>query len=101
MLERSEAKENGSLNTSEQIDVLRKQRGWALLESLSSSPSVAFKLVESSAWLELLGILVGYGSFTKAWTARTGSAKTLSRLLWDPTTGPTLGKSSTVLLSSL
>mmetsp|Transcript_6988 Transcript_6988/g.16332 ORF Transcript_6988/g.16332 Transcript_6988/m.16332 type:complete len:3227 (-) Transcript_6988:18-9698(-) len=91
VLERSDATENGGANTSEQIDVLRKQRGWALLEALSSSPSVAFKLVESTAWLELLGILVGYGGFTKAWTARTGSAKTLSRLLWDPATGPKLG----------
>ncbi|CAJ1946333.1 unnamed protein product [Cylindrotheca closterium] len=90
VLERSDATENGGANTSEHIDVLRKQRGWALLEALSSSPSVAFKVVESTAWLELLGILVGYGGFTKAWTARTGSAKTLSRLLWDPTTGPKL-----------
>lgn len=91
VLERSDATENGGTNSSDQVDVLRKQRGWTLLEALSSSPSVAFKLVESSAWLELLGILVGYGSFTKAWTARTGAAKTLSRLLWDPTTGPKLG----------
>ncbi|KAL3930367.1 MAG: hypothetical protein SGBAC_011798 [Bacillariaceae sp.] len=90
VLERSDATGNGVANTSEQIDVLRKQRGWTLLEALSSSPSVAFKLVESTAWLELLGILVGYGHFTKAWTARTGGAKTLSRLLWDPTTGPKL-----------
>jgi len=90
VLERSDATENGGANSSDQIDVLRKQRGWTLLEALSSSPSVAFKLVESTAWLELLGILVGYGGFTKAWAARTGAAKTLSRLLWDPTTGPKL-----------
>jgi len=71
-----------------QSDTLRKQRGWMLLEALSSSPSVAVKLVESTAWLELLGILVGYSGFTKIWIARMGSAKTLSRLLWDPKTGP-------------
>ena len=91
MLERSDGTESGSASSSDQIDVLRKQRGWTLLEALSSSPSVAFKLVGSTAWLELLGILVGYGGFTKAWTARTGAAKTLSRLLWDPATGPKLG----------
>jgi hypothetical protein len=75
-----------------QNDILRKQRGWLLLESLSSTPSVATKLVQSSAWLELLGILVGYGGFTKIWIARMGAAKTLSRLLWDPQTGPVAGK---------
>jgi hypothetical protein len=74
------------------IDILRKQRGWSLLESLSSSPSVALKLIESSAWLELLGILVGYSGFTKIWIARIGAAKTLSRLLWDPEMGLLLGK---------
>lgn len=68
-------------------DMLRKQRGWTLLESLSSSPSIAQMIVESSAWLELLGILVGYKDFTKVWIARVGAAKTLSRLLWDPRTG--------------
>jgi hypothetical protein len=79
-------------STESQNDILRKQRGWLLLESLSSTPSVATKLVESSAWLELLGILVGYGGFTKIWIARMGAAKTLSRLLWDPKTGPVAGK---------
>jgi hypothetical protein len=78
--------------------MLRKQRGWALLESLSSSPSVAQKIVESSAWLELLGILVGYTEFTKVWIARVGAAKTLSRLLWDPKTGQSIGKSGLALL---
>ena len=74
-----------------QSEMLRKQRGWMLLESLSSSPAVAAKIVESTAWFELLGILIGYSGFTKVWTARTGSAKTLSRLLWDPKTGPVIG----------
>lgn len=78
-----------------QIDVLRKQRGWTLLETLSSSPSVANKIVETSAWLELLGILVGYAKFTKVWIARVGAAKTLSRLLWDPRTGQSIGEFST------
>ncbi|KAG7366914.1 heat shock protein DnaJ domain protein [Nitzschia inconspicua] len=73
-----------------QVDMLRKQRGWALLESLSSSPLVAEKIVDSSAWIELLGILIGYAGFTKVWIARAGAAKTLSRLLWDPQTGQTI-----------
>ena len=64
-----------------------------LLESLSSSSSIAGKIVESTAWIELLGILVGYSKFTKVWIARTGAAKTLSRLLWDPKTGPVIGES--------
>lgn len=85
VLERSDSQADA-----EQADILRKQRGWALMESLSSSPSIASKLCESTAWLELLGILVGYSSFTKVWIARTGAAKTLSRLLWDPKTGPVL-----------
>ena len=98
-----------------QTDILRKQRGWSLLESLSSTPSIASKLVSSTAWLELLGILVGYSGFTKVWIARMGSAKTLSRLLWDPKTGAVAGTKfvcfrkhcsfshtdSTVLLASL
>jgi hypothetical protein len=98
VLERSETTEwKGSStdvkqqSSESQTDILRKQRGWLLLESLSSTPSIASKLVESTAWLELLGILVGYGGFTKIWIARIGSAKTLSRLLWDPKTGPLAG----------
>jgi hypothetical protein len=75
-----------------QVEMLRKQRGWALLESLSSSPLVAEKIVNSSAWIELLGILIGYTEFTKVWIARAGAAKTLSRLLWDPKTSQTLGE---------
>jgi hypothetical protein len=94
VLERPGGREDSSDDNqnSSQVDMLRKQRGWALLESLSSSPSVADKIVESSAWLELLGILVGYAEFTKVWIARVGAAKTLSRLLWDPKTGQTIGK---------
>jgi hypothetical protein len=70
----------------------RKIRGWSVLEALSSSPSIATMLLSSSGWLELLGVLVGYITFTKVWTARAGAAKTLSRLLWDPTTGPLAGR---------
>ena len=77
---------------SDDKEMVRKQKGWMLLESLSSSPSIASKIVESTAWLELLGILVGFKSFTKTWIARTGAAKTLSRLMWDPKTGPVIGK---------
>lgn len=96
VLERVDSQESQDTtdeDASDSKEMLRKQRGWMLLESLSSSPSVASKIVESTAWLELLGILVGYKSFTKTWIARTGSAKTLSRLMWDPKTGPVIGKS--------
>jgi len=75
-----------------QQDLLRKERGWLLLESISSSSSIATNILESTGWLELLGILVGYKGFTKTWAARIGSAKALSRLLWDPKTGPLMGK---------
>lgn len=98
VLERPDAAEesqeeysDGGKGSDGHVDILRKQRGWTLLESLSSSPSIALKLVESSAWLELLGILIGYSGFTKIWIARIGAAKTVSRLLWDPKTGPLLG----------
>jgi len=87
VLEKPEARDEGSNETSGKVDMLRRQRGWMLLESLSSSSSVARKIVESTAWIELLGILIGYNGFTKVWIARTGAAKTLSRLLWDPKTG--------------
>jgi hypothetical protein len=75
------------------FDVRQRQaRGWSVLEALSSSPSIANLIFESSGWIELLGILVGYCKFTKLWTARIGAAKTLSRLLWDPQTGSSAGK---------
>ena len=97
VLERSDAREvtassdQKKQSSQNQTDILRKQRGWQLLESLSSTPSIASRLVDSTAWLELLGILVGYANFTKIWVARIGAAKTLSRLLWDPKTGPLAG----------
>lgn len=70
----------------------RKARGWAVLESLTSSPSIAGQLLSTSAWMELLGVLAGYTAFTKVWAARVGAAKTLSRLLWDPKTGSEASK---------
>lgn len=92
ILERPGGSDDSSLDSRSQYDLLKQQRGWTFLESLSSSPSIAPKIIESSAWLELLGILVGYSEFTKVWIARSGAAKILSRLLWDPKTGQTLGK---------
>lgn len=79
--------EDGDATASQTLAV-RQQKGWALLEALSSSPSIASQLVQSSGWLELLGIIAGYSGFTKTWTSRQGAAKALSRLLWDPSTGP-------------
>lgn len=70
----------------------RKDRAWLVLESLSSSTSIADAILSSAGWIELLGVLVGYTHFTKLWTARVGAAKTLSRLLWDPKTGSVAGK---------
>lgn len=70
----------------------RTTRGWAVLEGLSSSPSTANYILSTSVWVELLGVLVGYSKFTKSWSARTGAAKTLSRLLWDPNLGTFAGK---------
>jgi hypothetical protein len=69
-------------------------RQWAILESLASTTSVAKVLVASSVWLELLGVITGYSKFTKALVGRQGAAKTLFRLLWDPSTSPIAGKNS-------
>ena len=92
ILERPGGSDESSRDLPSKDDMLKKQRGWNFLESLSSSTSIAPKILESSAWLELLGILVGYSEFTKIWIARIGAAKILSRLLWDPKTGQTLGR---------
>jgi len=95
VLERTELQEEeqeSSLGKSQSTryreTVQRKTKGWPVLESLTSSPSIASQLLTTSAWIELLGVLVGYTAFTKVWVARLGAAKTLSRLLWDPVTGP-------------
>jgi hypothetical protein len=94
VLERPDDNEGTTRGSSEQMlkATQRKVQGWSVLSALSSSPSIATKLISSSGWLELLGVLAGYSAFTKSWTARTGAAKTLSRLLWDPVTGPLIGK---------
>eukprot|EP00551_Chaetoceros_affinis_P011437 CAMPEP_0203680424 /NCGR_PEP_ID=MMETSP0090-20130426/39233_1 /ASSEMBLY_ACC=CAM_ASM_001088 /TAXON_ID=426623 /ORGANISM="Chaetoceros affinis, Strain CCMP159" /LENGTH=1702 /DNA_ID=CAMNT_0050548483 /DNA_START=284 /DNA_END=5392 /DNA_ORIENTATION=+ len=69
-----------------------QQQKWLILESLtSSSPLVSNTLVASSAWLELLGIIVGYSKFTKHLVGRQGAAKILSRLLWDPSSSSVAG----------
>jgi DnaJ family protein C protein 13 len=69
----------------------RRHKGWSLLEALSSSPSIASQLIQSTGWMELMGIIAGYSGFSKTWTSRQGAAKALSRLLWDPQTGPIAG----------
>lgn len=94
LLERPDPNENadetadGTNNISE-----RATRAWAVLEGLSSSPSIVNCILNTSAWLELFGVLVGYVDFTKRWSARIGAAKTLSRLLWDPSMGSYAGRS--------
>lgn len=87
ILERPESSEDGVSSIELEKSTRRKVQGWSVLAALSSAPSIASKLVSSSGWLELVGVLAGYSAFTKSWTARTGAAKTLSRLLWDPVTG--------------
>ena len=92
--EPNESSEDDRRADGSQIPHQRKDRAWLILESLSSSTSVADTILSTAGWIELLGVLVGYAEFTKLWTARVGAAKTLSRLLWDPTTGPVAGKSN-------
>ena len=93
VLERQEGFENeDNANEDSLRNRPRMRKGWELLESLTTSPEIARVIIESSAWLELLGILVGYAGFTKVMMARLGAAKTLSKLLWDPRTGSAAGK---------
>lgn len=92
VLEQAEgASEAGEDGAKLQKLAIRQQKGWALLEALSSSPSVALQLVRSSGWLQLLGIVAGYSKYTKSWASRQGAAKALSRLLWDPQTSQITG----------
>jgi len=63
-------------------------RLWTILESLASSSSIAHEMLVTSAWLELLGIVVGYKDFS--WSDRVGGVTILKRLLWDATVGPML-----------
>jgi hypothetical protein len=72
-------------------DSKRKNNGWMVLEALSSSRVIASQIVSSSAWLELLGVVVGYSQFTKTWSSRVGAAKTLSKMTWDPLAGTHIG----------
>ncbi len=83
-------------NSSAEENIVKwQQQKWFILESLASSSTlVSSTLVASSAWLELLGIIVGYSKFTKQLVGRQGAAKTLSRLLWDPSSSSAVGKSS-------
>lgn len=75
----------------EMKDSKRKNNGWMVLEALSSSRVIASQIVSSSAWLELLGVVVGYSQFTKTWSSRVGAAKTLSKMTWDPLAGTHIG----------
>ena len=78
------------LETTELSDALaseRINRGWSCLEALVSSPSIANLLLSSNGWLEVVGVLAGYSVYTKLYAARVGAARTLSRLLWDPSSG--------------
>ena len=90
VLERTEPSESAESNHESSVS-RRKSQAWSVLEALSSSPSVANKILSSSCWIELLGVLVGYAMFTKVWVARLGAAKSVSRLLWDPKTGALAG----------
>jgi hypothetical protein len=86
LLERPEPNENNeaaSEATTESNCVSQnKVIGWSVLEALCSSVLIVSNILSTTAWLELLGVLVGYSTFTKVWIARLGAAKTLSRLLW-------------------
>lgn len=81
-------KKEAQKSNSTQSFMEQKKQGWDILESLASSQPIATIILRSSAWLELLGVLVGFSKFTQLITARVGAAKVLSKLLWDPNTGP-------------
>lgn len=78
----------------ETMDSKRKKVGWSTLEALSSSQAIASQIVSTGIWLELLGVVVGYSQFTKTWSARSGAAKILSKMLWDPSISSVIGKAS-------
>eukprot|EP00977_Amphora_coffeiformis_P010410 scaffold2433_cov159-Amphora_coffeaeformis.AAC.7 len=83
-----EAPENtdGQINNFDQTSVpKRKLTGWSMLEAMSAYGPVTSLLLESSSWLELLGVLCGYQGFTTSFFSRLGAAKALSRMLWDNT----------------
>ena len=77
---------DGDLNSLDQTSIpKRKLTGWAMLEAMSAYGPVTSLLLESSSWLELLGVLCGYQGFTASFFSRLGAAKALSRMLWDNT----------------
>jgi DnaJ family protein C protein 13 len=78
--------ENDDLKNSSDSVSKRKRTGWSILEAMSASPPFAALMVESTCWLELLGILCGYRDFTTSWFSRLGAAKALARILWDNST---------------
>jgi hypothetical protein len=86
LLERPEPNENGEATSEVAVKSnyasQNKVIGWSVFEALCSSVLMVSNILSTTAWLELLGILVGYSKFTKVWIARLGAAKTLSRLLW-------------------
>lgn len=86
--------ENPPDGAGEKKDSKRKSLGWMILEALSSSRAIAYQIVSSGVWLELLGVVVGYTQFTKTWSARVGAAKTLSKMIWDPSAGTIIGTTS-------
>ena len=80
--------EEGELaSSSARMVAKRQKKGWSVLEALTSTPSVAMELVQTSGWLELLGITIGYSGFSRGYASRDGAVKALGRLLWDPSTG--------------
>ena len=70
------------------------EQKWAILEALARSPIVASALVKSSVWLELIGVISCNKRFSSTLLGRLGAAKTLARLLWDPITTRTAGKTT-------
>lgn len=92
MLERPDNANFGEPDSRSNDQEKARQKGWSILESLSSTHSIAQQLVHSTGWLELLGMVVGFHKFPKSFASRQGAAKTLSRLLWDPQTGAIAGR---------
>jgi hypothetical protein len=92
LLERREPDEPSSGDESDEIISKRKARAWSVLEALTSSPSIAAEILATTAWLELLGVIVGHQPCTRLYSSRLGAAKTLSRLIWDPSVGQLAGK---------
>ncbi len=72
---------------------------WSILESLASNSSVAVDLVNTSGWLELLGIIAGCDLFTIEWMSREASSKVLARLLYDPQISTTAGEALNLVIA--